>query len=444
MYYFSGIVSASPADYSTPSSGTSDITEPCSPLSASDLIGTHTSGSENDFNIRPPSSLDDFDEDSHHTRLPPVKEALIARCSEEFRRGSFPTPDHLCVRTLSPHRNMGCMVDFRNTDIQSKPPDPGICPTASLSNEISSCTCLGYHDHSLTTLYCPCFQQRRCSSEVSQPRCSESCARMHYCENDPHTQNHHPNPSCCLNSCVKDSKVQRNITEFFKVKPKDIPKLDPQGSSFSAKVCGCGESSKDSINGLADLNPSKPDLSGCLNCDSNNVSNDRMQVFPSINSSCRSQSNDDRLLKVQSWTLGDNSDSGYQPPREPSLRFPYRPVPKPPGKSSVVSKPPPPPEDLQCRWQGCMVLLPEGKLLDHLEVEHVEPQISGRDDEEYMCLWEPCKVMGKPSCSLSWLKRHILTHGGNKPHKCMIEGCGQRFTTQVNIQTTLLPLGGTS
>lgn len=51
--------------------------------------------------------------------------------------------------------------------------------------------------------------------------------------------------------------------------------------------------------------------------------------------------------------------------------------------------------------------------------------------ESFRCLWVGCKVYDKASCSVSWLERHVLTHGGHKPFKCIVDGCGQRFASEV-------------
>jgi hypothetical protein len=40
-------------------------------------------------------------------------------------------------------------------------------------------------------------------------------------------------------------------------------------------------------------------------------------------------------------------------------------------------------------------------------------------------------VYARTSCSRSWLERHVLSHGGNKPFRCIVDGCGQRFSSQV-------------
>jgi zinc finger protein AEBP2 len=63
-----------------------------------------------------------------------------------------------------------------------------------------------------------------------------------------------------------------------------------------------------------------------------------------------------------------------------------------------------------------------------LQAKHVNPQVSC---ENYVCLWVGCKVYARTSCSRSWLERHVLSHGGNKPFRCIVDGCGQRFSSQV-------------
>ena len=54
--------------------------------------------------------------------------------------------------------------------------------------------------------------------------------------------------------------------------------------------------------------------------------------------------------------------------------------------------------------------------------------------QQYKCLWEGCKVYGKGSSSKVWLEKHVLSHGGNKPFQCIVDGCKQRFGTQVSSE----------
>uniref|UniRef100_A0A3B3R480 C2H2-type domain-containing protein n=1 Tax=Paramormyrops kingsleyae TaxID=1676925 RepID=A0A3B3R480_9TELE len=41
-----------------------------------------------------------------------------------------------------------------------------------------------------------------------------------------------------------------------------------------------------------------------------------------------------------------------------------------------------------------------------------------------------CKVYNTPSTSQSWLQRHMLTHSGDKPFKCVVGGCNASFASQ--------------
>lgn len=82
-----------------------------------------------------------------------------------------------------------------------------------------------------------------------------------------------------------------------------------------------------------------------------------------------------------------------------------------------------------CYWDKCSEKYDtNSKLLDHLQTQHVNTQ-SG----PFSCLWSGCKVRGRESCSRRWLERHVLSHGGTKPFKCIVDGCGLRLGSQVGI-----------
>jgi zinc finger protein AEBP2 len=65
------------------------------------------------------------------------------------------------------------------------------------------------------------------------------------------------------------------------------------------------------------------------------------------------------------------------------------------------------------------------------QIKHV---ISQATQEQYVCLWLGCKVHGRTSCSRSWLERHVLAHAGTKPFRCIVDGCGQRFNSQLTLE----------
>ncbi|KAK5643237.1 hypothetical protein RI129_007082 [Pyrocoelia pectoralis] len=85
-----------------------------------------------------------------------------------------------------------------------------------------------------------------------------------------------------------------------------------------------------------------------------------------------------------------------------------------------------------CRWAECHAQFDtSGALLEHLQIKHV---ISQATQEQYVCLWLGCKVHGRTSCSRTWLERHVLAHAGTKPFRCIVEGCGMRFNSQLSLE----------
>ncbi|XP_037947788.1 zinc finger protein jing-like, partial [Teleopsis dalmanni] len=83
-----------------------------------------------------------------------------------------------------------------------------------------------------------------------------------------------------------------------------------------------------------------------------------------------------------------------------------------------------------CYWDKCNKKHDSNsKLLDHMQTHHVNTQTG-----PFSCLWVGCKVYNKESCSRRWLERHVLSHGGSKQFKCIVEGCGLRFGSQLALQ----------
>ncbi|XP_054265602.1 zinc finger protein jing homolog isoform X1 [Macrosteles quadrilineatus] len=88
--------------------------------------------------------------------------------------------------------------------------------------------------------------------------------------------------------------------------------------------------------------------------------------------------------------------------------------------------------DVICRWTDCTESFSTtSALLEHLQAKHVLTQTLC---VSFKCLWSGCKVYDKASCSASWLGRHVLSHGGNKPFPCIVTGCGQRFSSQIMLE----------
>ncbi|TNN35422.1 Zinc finger protein AEBP2 [Liparis tanakae] len=80
-----------------------------------------------------------------------------------------------------------------------------------------------------------------------------------------------------------------------------------------------------------------------------------------------------------------------------------------------------------CCWDHCQLLFPcSPDLAEHIRATHVDGQRGG----VFVCLWKGCKVYNTPSTSQSWLQRHMLTHSGDKPFKCVVGGCNATFASQ--------------
>jgi len=115
-----------------------------------------------------------------------------------------------------------------------------------------------------------------------------------------------------------------------------------------------------------------------------------------------------------------------------------------------------------CKWRYCDYNGTFDDLVDHIREIHVKLQpylpdclnevmfpsppstssndsirpscSSNNDKSTYVCLWEGCKVFNIPSQKRSWLDRHILQHSGDKPFKCIVQDCGERFKSQATLE----------
>ncbi|XP_059366625.1 zinc finger protein AEBP2-like isoform X1 [Carassius carassius] len=80
-----------------------------------------------------------------------------------------------------------------------------------------------------------------------------------------------------------------------------------------------------------------------------------------------------------------------------------------------------------CCWDQCHMLFNSSPdLAEHIRGVHVDGQRGG----VFVCHWKGCKVYNTPSTSQSWLQRHMLSHSGDKPFKCVVGGCNATFASQ--------------
>ncbi|RUS88679.1 hypothetical protein EGW08_003574, partial [Elysia chlorotica] len=142
----------------------------------------------------------------------------------------------------------------------------------------------------------------------------------------------------------------------------------------------------------------------------------------SSSSSCSSQSERNHLHRNP--RLGMTASSSLP------VLFPQASPSHSPAPSSPAT--PPAPATVECKWRGCKAPndLDPSDLLEHIR-QHAEEQIANK---AYACLWADCKVYNKPSWSGSWLERHIVSHSGHRPFKCILDNCGQRFHSQAALE----------
>lgn len=86
-----------------------------------------------------------------------------------------------------------------------------------------------------------------------------------------------------------------------------------------------------------------------------------------------------------------------------------------------------------CRWESCGEETDtSADLADHVTIEHAQKQIK-KGGKKFVCLWDGCKVYNTPSMSATWLPKHVLTHCGDKPFRCVFGGCNQSYRTEKGL-----------
>ncbi|KAK4471597.1 hypothetical protein MN116_005010 [Schistosoma mekongi] len=86
-----------------------------------------------------------------------------------------------------------------------------------------------------------------------------------------------------------------------------------------------------------------------------------------------------------------------------------------------------------CRWGDCTLQFDDqDELVKHLSTEHI-----AGNKKSFICLWRECVRGTRPFKAQYMLVVHMRRHTGEKPHKCIFEGCTKRYSRLENLKTHL-------
>uniref|UniRef100_A0AAY4BE46 C2H2-type domain-containing protein n=1 Tax=Denticeps clupeoides TaxID=299321 RepID=A0AAY4BE46_9TELE len=87
-----------------------------------------------------------------------------------------------------------------------------------------------------------------------------------------------------------------------------------------------------------------------------------------------------------------------------------------------------------CRWIDCSAAYEQQEeLVRHIEKVHIDQ----RKGEDFTCFWAGCIRRYKPFNARYKLLIHMRVHSGEKPNKCMFEGCNKAFSRLENLKIHL-------
>ncbi|KAJ1170286.1 hypothetical protein NDU88_002164 [Pleurodeles waltl] len=87
-----------------------------------------------------------------------------------------------------------------------------------------------------------------------------------------------------------------------------------------------------------------------------------------------------------------------------------------------------------CRWIDCNTGYDQqDELVRHIEKTHIDQ----RKGEDFTCFWAGCVRRYKPFNARYKLLIHMRVHSGEKPNKCMFEGCNKAFSRLENLKIHL-------